>query len=124
MLKSFKKGALTLAVLATTAGGLAQPAEAQYYVNPYGGFNQNANFVNPYNNYNYNYRNPYNNFRRRSILKPALIGAGIGAGAGLGVSLLAPHSGEGHSRHYVRNIGIGAGVGAGVGALTGLIRRY
>jgi hypothetical protein len=121
MLKSFKNGVLTLAVLATTViSGFAQPAEAQnYFGNQYGYYPQ-ANYVNPY------YGNPYNNGnqyygRRRSILKPALIGAGIGGAAGLGVSLLSRN--DGHSRHYVRNIGIGAGVGAGVGALTGLIRR-
>ncbi len=118
MLKSFKNGVLTLAVLATTViSGFAQPAEAQNYFGNQFGYYPQANYVNPYNNY---YGNQYYG-RRRSILKPALIGAGIGGAAGLGVSLLSRN--DGHSRHYVRNIGIGAGVGAGVGALTGLIRR-
>lgn len=120
MLKSLKNGILTLAVLATTVTGFAQPAEARNYVNPYYGYYPQATYVNPYyNNYNYAYGNPYYYGRRRSILKPALIGAGIGAGVGAGVSLL--HDNDGHSRHFVRNMGIGAGVGAGVGALSGLL---
>jgi hypothetical protein len=124
MLKSFKNGVLTLAMLAATliASGFAQPAEARTYVNPYGYYPQ-ATYVNPYynpyyNNYNYNYRPYY--YRHRSILKPALIGASIGGAAGLGVSLLRPDY-EDHSHHFVRNIGIGAGLGAGVGALSGLL---
>lgn len=119
MLKSFKNGILTLAVLATTVIGFAQPAAAQFFGNPYNGYNPQVNYVSPYNNFN-RFDNSYNYGRRRSILKPALIGAGIGGAVGLGASLL--HNPVDHgSRHYVRNIGIGAGVGAGVGVLGGLL---
>ncbi len=121
MLKSFKNGILTLAVLATTVSGFAQPAEARNYFNPYNGYYPQATYVNPYYSNSYGYGNQFY-YRRPSIIKPALVGAGIGAGVGAGVSLLSDNDGH-SSRHFVRNMGIGAGVGAGVGALTGLIRR-